>query len=218
MKLSDAFIRPLAYVRLFLNTPSTDAGALRQRLEQQLSEAVLTATDRGFDRADIESGLFAVIAWIDETVMCSEWEGAHAWRRSPLQKNYFNTTRAGVEIFDRLNALRLDQNIVREVFLLCLAMGFKGRLGENGERFALDEIKARHLKILLDRDAVLERNFVLFPETAMQAKTRPRRRRRWPSRATILMFVAPLGVLILLYVAFYVVLSSQVNDVIQAVQ
>ena len=52
----------------------------------------------------------------------------------------------------------------------------------------------------------------------MQAKTRPRRRRRWPSRATILMFVAPLGVLILLYVAFYVVLSSQVNDVIQAVQ
>ena len=218
MRLSDAFVKPLAYVRLFLDAPSTDDLAFRQRLEQQLSKAALTAADGGFERADIENGLFAAIAWIDETVMCSEWEGAHSWRRSPLQKSYFNTTRAGVEFFDRLNALRLDQNTVREVFLMCLVMGFRGRLGEGGERVALDEVKARHLKILLDRDVMLENDFALFPAPVMQTKATPRNRRWRPSRTSILMFFAPLGVLTLLYLAFYVVLSGQVDSVIRAVQ
>ncbi|KAF0815352.1 hypothetical protein IGB42_00433 [Andreprevotia sp. IGB-42] len=218
MRLSDAFVKPLAYARLFLDVPDADEAVFRQRLEQQLSEARLAATDGGAERSDIENAMFAVVAWIDETVMCSGWEGADVWRRRPLQKSYFNTTRAGVEFFARLDELRNEQDGVREVFFLCLSLGFKGRYAAEGGRFALDEIKARELKNLLGREATLESDFVLFPEAYAPSVDAPTKRRWRPTRTTILMFAAPLGILAILYILFAFVLSSQVNDFLRLVQ
>ncbi|SMC22812.1 type VI secretion system protein ImpK [Andreprevotia lacus DSM 23236] len=218
MRLSDAFVKPLAYTRLFLNAPDADEAAFRQRIEQQLSEARLAATDSGAERSDIENAMFAAVAWIDETVMCSEWEGADLWRRRPLQKTYFNTTKAGVEFFSRLETLRNEEVAVREVFFLCLSLGFKGRYSADGGRFLLDEIKARELKLLLGRDAALESDFVLFPEAYAQIVAAPAKKRWRLTRSTLLWGGIPLLVLTILYTVFAFVLSNQVNDFLRLVQ
>jgi type VI secretion system protein ImpK len=211
MRLSDVFIKPLAFTRLFLQAPDSDEAAFRPRLEQQLSEARLAASDAGYQRSDIEGALFAALAWIDEAVMCSDWDGAEQWRRRPLQKSYFNTTRAGVEFFTRLEALRKEEAAVREVFFLCLSLGFKGRFAADGGRFQLDEIKARELKTLLDGNTALDSNLVLFPEAYAEGRVAPAGKRWRPTRATLLLFAAPIGLLILLYGIFALVLHSQVE-------
>ena len=218
MRLSDSFVKPLAYTRLFLDAPDADEAEFRQRLEQQLSEARLTATDIGSERSEIESAMFAVVAWIDETIMCSEWEGADLWRRRPLQKSYFNTTKAGVEFFTRLEALRNEDDAVREVYFLCLSLGFKGRYSADGGRFQLDEIKARELKTLLGREAALESDFVLFPEAYAEMTAAPKRRRWRPTRTGVLLAVVPISILIVLYAVFALVLNGQVNDFMRLVQ
>ncbi|WP_410497879.1 DotU family type IV/VI secretion system protein [Chitinibacter sp. S2-10] len=218
MKLSDSFIKPLAYTRLFLDAPNADEAEFRQRIEQQLAEARLSAMDAGIARNEIESAMFAVVAWIDESVMCSEWVGADFWRRKPLQKIYFNTTRAGVDFFSRLEELHGNEDDVREVFFLCLSLGFKGQYSADGGRFKLEEIKARELKSLLGKDASLEHNALLFPEAYVQASALPVTRRWQPTRTTVLLLLAPLSILLILYIVFALVLSSQVNDFLRLMQ
>lgn len=218
MRLSDVFIKPLAFTRLFLQEPDSDEPAFRSRLEQQLSEARLAAADTGHQRPDIEGALFAVIAWIDETVMCSEWAGAEDWRRRPMQKSTFNTTRAGMEFFIRLEALRKEDAQVREVYFLCLSLGFKGRYGGDGGRFSLDEIKTRELRTLLDGGVTLDGNALLFPEAYVEGRAAPPRKRWRPTRAGMLLFAAPLGLLTLLYFVFALVLHSQVEAFLRLMQ
>lgn len=220
MRLSDIFVKPLAYTRLFLSAPNTDDVSFRTQIEQQLTEARLAAIDAGYPTGAINQAIFATVAWIDETVMCSSWQGADPWSRQPLQKGYFNTTKGGVEFFDRLDALHGEENAVREVYFLCLALGFEGHYSsaDGGGRAALNEIKARELKILRGKDDLLKADSVLFPE-AYDTNVAPNPRNRWRiSRSTLLLFSIPFGILILLYSVFWLVLKSQVNSFLRLMQ
>ncbi|HEX5125560.1 MAG TPA: DotU family type IV/VI secretion system protein, partial [Rhodocyclaceae bacterium] len=193
----------------------TDA-TFRSQIERQLSEARLAAQDADFDRADVDAASFAVIAWIDESVQCSDWKYAAQWGSRPLQKTYFNTTRAGVEFFKRLDALTVNQAAVREVFFLCLAMGFKGRYAADGGRIQLEEIKAREFKALVGKDA--EALAKLFPTAYPEVSAAPPHRRWHISRTDLALFGGPVAVLALLYIVFRFVLSSQANDFLRLIQ
>jgi type VI secretion system protein ImpK len=70
------------------------------------------------------------------------------WQKEPLQRLYYSTTAAGELFYEKLNALGLQQHNVREVFYLCLAMGFKGRYCNEGDDFLLDQLKTSNLKLL----------------------------------------------------------------------
>lgn len=220
MRLSDTFIKPLAYTRLFLKTPNADAATLRALIEQQLTDARVEATDAGYSTADIDRALFATVAWIDETIMCSPWKGAEAWSRRPLQKVLFNTTKGGVEFFEHLDALHSDENMVREVYFLCLALGFEGRYSTEGAsgRLTLNDIKARELKLLHGKDNPIGIDPILFPD-AYAPPFEPAVRQRWrPSRTTLLLFCIPTGILVLLYSVFWLILRSQVNEFARLIQ
>jgi type VI secretion system protein ImpK len=219
MHLSDLFVSILTYTRLFLDAPGGEAGdaaAFRSQVERQLAEARLAAQDAGFERADIDAASFAVIAWIDESVQCADWQHAAQWGSRPLQKTYFNTTRAGVDFFTRLDALTVNQAAVREVYFLCLAMGFKGRYAADGGRIQLEEIKSREFKTLLGKDA--EALSKLFPTAYSEVSVAGPRRRWRISRTDLALFGGPLAVLMLLYLIFRFILSIQVNDLLRLIQ
>jgi type VI secretion system protein ImpK len=170
MPLSDFFMPVIAYMLYFLKTvdrqqPSYDqVKADVSRLLAQAEEAVRKGL---VSPEDFEAGRFAVCAWIDEAILNSNWPQKQQWQREQLQRLYYQTTEAGEEFFERLNALGLHQREVREVYYLCLALGFMGRFHQPGDEVLLEQLKNSNLKILTGSSLglpTLERK-QLFPES-----------------------------------------------------
>jgi type VI secretion system protein ImpK len=151
MRLTDCFIALIAYVAYF-----TKRAATRQPHFDQVKADILrlltesqNRTGRGnFSQEDYDLARFAVIAWVDETILNSPWNEKDKWQREQLQRIYYQTTDAGEIFFDRLNTIGPHQRDVREVFYLCLALGFKGRYIHEGDDYLLDQLKTSNLKVL----------------------------------------------------------------------
>ena len=149
MHISEMFVDVIAYVVYFLKTASkrqSPYDQVRARILQLISESQKRSVD--FVPQDYDQARFAICAWIDEAVMNSSWNERSAWQREPLQLKFYQTTNAGELFFERLNILAAHQNDVREVYYLCLAMGFKGRYGNVEDGFLLDQLKSSNLKVL----------------------------------------------------------------------
>ena len=59
----------------------------------------------GFSGAELEECRFAVYAWTDETLLNSGRADALLWMSGSLQQRFFRTSNAGVEFYERLDAL-----------------------------------------------------------------------------------------------------------------
>lgn len=126
-RLADFFLPVMEYARHSLDEPAGhDAATLGAELMNRLEAACARALERGCAQEDVDQALFAVVAWLDEMAMAHAWEGARAWRLTPLQRHYFSTTRAGSEFYERLQALPEEDVAVREVYALALVAGFRG--------------------------------------------------------------------------------------------
>lgn len=169
MRLSEVYVDVMAYVAYFArctvkSQPSfervtADLHRLIEDIRGKISRSEVPPEDG-------DSALFAVVAWVDETIMNSRWEHREKWQRELLQRKLYNITDAGEKFFERLNAIGSHQTDVREVYYLCLAMGFKGQYCHQGDEVLIDQLKTSNLKMLigssvgippLDRDD-------LFPE------------------------------------------------------
>ncbi|WJF89265.1 DotU family type IV/VI secretion system protein [Paraburkholderia bonniea] len=166
-------------------------------LQTLLEEAQARASNEGHGPAAVRDALFAVVAWLDERALSSDWPGRTAWRAAPLQRHYFGTTRAGTEFFERLDALPDDAAEVREIYALMLLWGFRGRFAARpvaeffGYRQALFERLGRELQTApLNAHAPL---FPLPPAPAALASGRSRRRVTW---ALVLLIGLPLLLLL----------------------
>ena len=131
-----------------------------------LDKAGVCARGRGFRAEDIAESHFAVCAWIDEAILTSAWSGAPEWKKLQLQRDFYNTNNAGVEFFERLEALGANHKPVREVYALCLALGFHGRYFHPDYQPVLAEIKSRNLELLLGDMATAQdlAGLKLFPQ------------------------------------------------------
>ncbi len=215
-RLADCFIDALSYTKLFLRRPGGDYAAFRQRVEQRLADARERAQAGAIAEDAYQSALFAVVAWLDEAVMCSGWADAERWRRNLLQKVHFNTTRAGVDFFTRLEALPPGRKDVREVYYFCLMLGFKGQYVYGADQRALEALKRRNLEYLVDdaKKIALEEVPTLFPGAypIEPPATPPRRRRLRPSPLQLTLLLGPLLVLALLYLTYDYVLGTVVSN------
>ena len=109
---------------------------------------------------------FAICAWVDEALLSSSWQGRGEWQKDSLQRRFFQTSDAGEEFFERLNRLGPQQRDARELYYLCLAMGFKGRYHQAGDEPLLEQLKTSNLKYLLGSSVGLPSLDLteLFPE------------------------------------------------------
>ena len=142
--LLDCFIDIFSYVVLLKKTvavmqPSFESvnGTIRQLFNESAQKMVTCGVDpRSYDQAR-----FAIAAWVDETVMTMPWSHRETWQRKLLQSEYYGTMSAGSEFFDRLNQFHPEQNDVREIYYLCLGLGFMGRYSMEGDQFLLEQLK-----------------------------------------------------------------------------
>lgn len=88
------------------------------------------ARSAGHRQESIDAAKYAVVAFLDEIVLGSNWPMKDQWSGNPLQLEYFNDFAAGEEFYKKLQAARAgsdaDRVEILEVYFLALAHGFKG--------------------------------------------------------------------------------------------
>jgi type VI secretion system protein ImpK len=130
----------IASAVLFREAPDemrTDLPALRSHLLALLDAFARHPTAQDVPE-EIDEARFALVALADEMIIVSDWSQREQWRGDSLQLQLFQTNRAGDEFYDRLAALRPDQNHAREVYYACLVLGFEGRYaGREADRAEL---------------------------------------------------------------------------------
>lgn len=107
-----------------------DAAQLRGRILDLLERARREAQRASGTVEDAREAEFALVAFLDETILSSNWSEKDHWLAEPLQLELYDRYDAGEEFFVRLGQLREDAGgrpEVLEVYYLCMALGFKGR-------------------------------------------------------------------------------------------
>jgi type VI secretion system protein ImpK len=128
-----------AVVRLRYNRQAVqDAEAFRAQMRQALRVAEQEARSRGCSPEDVKQVIFAVVAFLDESVLSSGNPVFANWPRLPLQAELFGNQLAGEIFFQELQKT-LSRNDSQEsadlleVYYLCLLLGFKGRYAAGGD-------------------------------------------------------------------------------------
>lgn len=123
-------------------------GEVRDNVRDLLNRSAQRMRALSVDPRDYDEARFAVCAWVDETILNMPWTHREEWLKYLLQSEHYGTTKAGEEFFDRLNILRPEQAAVREVYYLCLALGFIGRYCAPGDEMLLDQLRRSNLRLL----------------------------------------------------------------------
>ena len=131
-----------------LSNPSVKE--IQSTIDQLMRQSERCREEEEFSLADYDDARFAVVAWLDETMMKSAWNGKDEWKTALLQRKYYKTFAAGEEFFGKLERLEPDQNEVREVYHLCLMAGFSGKYSafEEDDPRTLHHVMSRNLKRL----------------------------------------------------------------------
>ena len=125
-------------VRLRSNRQAVaDAEAFRNAMRGALKRAEQDALTRGYNSDDVRLAAFALVAFLDESVLNSRKPVFDDWARRPLQEELYGGHMAGEVFFqtlDRLLARRDSRELadLLEVYELCLLLGFKGRYSISG--------------------------------------------------------------------------------------
>jgi type VI secretion system protein ImpK len=223
MHLTDCFMELVAYIAYFQKTVSTKQPPFEQ-VKTEIMRLLIKSEDcikKGIvTEADHDQARFAICALVDEAILSSPWSEKNQWQREQLQRVYYGTAEAGEEFFERLNTLGLHQRDVREVYYLCLALGFMGRYCKKGDEFLLEQLKSSNLKILLGSSVgipTLERA-ELFPEaySTSAVEMEPQRPKFRFSMVSVITIAAPLFLFGLLFLIYTFSLSGIGENVLSA--
>jgi type VI secretion system protein ImpK len=123
---------------------AADAESFRAHIRTVLGAAEQEARHAGYAGEDVRLALFAIIAFLDESVLNSRQPMFAEWPRRPLQDEIFQSGHMAGELFFQYLQQLLqrpdseDTADLLEVFQLCLLLGFRGRYGtsQGGELHA----------------------------------------------------------------------------------
>ena len=129
----------------------TDANSFRHQIREALKAADVEGRKRGYAAEEIQLATFAMVAFLDESILNLRNPVFADWPRQPMQEELFGHHVAGEVFFQNVQKLlgQTDSQVladVLEVYYLCLLLGFAGRysVGGRGElRGTLDAIAAK---------------------------------------------------------------------------
>lgn len=193
-----------AIVRVRFNRQAvSSADSFREHMRNALRTASQEAVQKGYNVDDVKLAAFAVIAFLDESVLASSNPVFSTWSRLPFQEELFGQHMGGEAFFQYVQQLlaRRDSAEVAdilEVFYLSLLLGYRGRygMGSSGElRGVMDSIREKIHRI---RGS----NAPLSPQWAIPSEAAPPRRSDpWVSRIMIAA-VATAAITLVAYAAF----------------
>lgn len=214
MRLVDFYIDVLLTTRQLVPMLTADSeqdiNEVKKSLTLLLDQSREKIITNGLTENQALCALFPIVSYVDEMILTSKWCKRSKWQQHSLQRHYFDTTNAGREFFERLNKLNRqgEDRSIREVFLLCLGLGYKGQYFMPDDRPKLEEIRVFNLDLLLPEDANQTLEKTKLFEQAYQ--TTASENRQATSRTNLIPFFTAAPVLVILGV--FVFYALQIND------
>src|SRR6185437_6941117 len=114
-----------------------DPETFRAQIRNALKSAEQEALRRGYNAEDVRVATFAVVAFLDESILNSQNPIFADWPRKPLQEELFGVHVAGEIFFRNVERLLSRQDSepladLLELYQLCLLLGFRGRYSSTG--------------------------------------------------------------------------------------
>ncbi|MBN1566678.1 MAG: DotU family type IV/VI secretion system protein [Acidobacteria bacterium] len=148
-----------------------DPAVFRSQVIDALKLADQQARKQGYNAEDIKLAIFAVVAFVDESVLNLRLPVFADWPRRPLQEELFGHHIAGEIFFKNLQELlgksdSQDLADLLEVYLICLLLGFAGRysLGDRGELRSFTNAAEEKIRRIRGGTAMLSPAWELPPE------------------------------------------------------
>ena len=162
----------------------TNAEIFRNQVLQAIRIADQNAKAAGYTDEDIQLGIFAIVAFLDESILNLRKPVFNDWVRKPLQEEIFGRHVAGELFFQNLEQLlgRRDSAELAdllEVYYLCLLLGYLGRysiMSRGDLRSLMGHVEDKINRIRKTRPD-LSPNWALPVETAKLAYSDPWTRR-----------------------------------------
>lgn len=186
-----------------------DAQSFRNQVKGAISSAEAEAARRGYAADDVRLATFAVVAFMDESILNSNNPMFSDWPRMPLQEELFGVHQAGEMFFQCIDRLMAKGDSpqaadVLEIFALCLWLGYRGRYSMGGPEAvrSLAGTVTEKLQHMRGRPGALAPHWAL-PKDA----PRPKASDPWV-RGLLFAAVGVLLITIVLFVGFKLVLVS----------
>jgi type IV/VI secretion system ImpK/VasF family protein len=109
---------------------------VRGDLAALLAEQDTGARQQGMSPQDYQAARLVVISWADGMLQQMARGDRQRWQALPLQAEYYGTPQAGAEPGEERQRLLSERPGVREVYALCLSLGFRGQR-QNGRSDSL---------------------------------------------------------------------------------
>jgi type VI secretion system protein ImpK len=204
-----------AIVRLRTNRQVvTDAELFRAQMREALKAADQEARKRAYTGEQSRLAIFAVVAFLDESILNLQQPVFSNWPRKPMQEELFGVHVAGEIFFSNVQRLLGERDSheladVLEIYQLCVLLGFRGRYGVGGQAELRNVIDSLAEKIARIRGASpdLSPAWAIPPGAVRVAGADP-----WVKR---LMWtaVACFALVVVLFGIFAVSLSSGASDI-----
>ena len=187
----------------------TNSESFRGQVQSALRVAEQDALRRGYTQEDVRVAVFAVVAFLDESILNLQNPIFADWPRKPLQLELFGVQIAG-EIFfrnvERLLARHDSEPLadLLEVHQLCLLLGFRGKYGATGAgeiRSILTQIEEKIRRVR----QISEPQWQIQPEPIVRSGDRWIPILRW-------VLVACIVLALVLFAAFKFSLSSSAGQ------
>lgn len=213
MHLLDAFTELFyfTYVNKEYDFAQFSYGEMQTRFKDMIARAESRVKQAGFTDKHWLDALFAVTTWTDETILLSQWQEKQLWQKETLQRTFFHTAHGGVEFYKRLQAFDQNDTAVREVYTLCMSLGFKGMYYQDSSESLRADITMQSLRMILrDKNTALPEIFFPCGYYGMGETNRDRHKQVWHIRDLIIFGAAP-SVFAFAYMFFQSRLTSLVK-------
>lgn len=150
--------------------PQPGYEALRREIVEALRRIESEAPAHGIEVEDAREAMYALTLLIDEQIAESQWTERARWMGEPLTLMMHQDPEGGVNFFRRLEALQERQAQVKEVYLVCLALGFRGKFVGLDPAQAAAELGSIRQSVLRQVHPVsIDKLRKLFPEAYREA-------------------------------------------------
>ncbi len=215
--LRNLFADLMAYVLLFeasCGQQSPSITELRERILALINAQEERVKSGEASPESYREARFAVLSWVDETILNSPWPYRNQWQH--LMLTFYKTLNAGEEFFRRLEAIPSHANDIREIYYLCVSLGFQGKYAFGDNLNEIRELKHGLYRQLCDSAGDVRQSYRrLFPEAYQAApgtkpSTLPKVRPLWFALAILLP--------ILLFVSYWFLLRRETNRLLALIE
>ena len=192
--------------------PLADLETFRRRMKAAIQEFEREANIAGYGPGEIREAEFAVVAFLDETILTSKDSKADEWRKRPLNIELFGQAVAGDAFFDKLTELEHGRDSmhladVLEIYALCLLLGFEGRYAPplRGEAYRIADRLRRRIESIRGSDYKLSPSLNLVSAPPPVPRPAEADWRPW--------IFGGAGALVLLFLIYFLSLNWRLSEV-----